>query len=155
MAVVALIERINTLIKKTQVSYDILYEAEDLREQFEKCLSSIAKENMRNSLSCIDRMVFNAGANTQLIITDNCSVVIHIAEFPIPQDLKPPIVYYREHLIRNLLGLKEFIENIDNVIREIDKKIAEIDEKNMKLRRMLEEIKDVLSPIIIGHKLKE
>jgi len=152
--VVALIERINTLIKKTQVSYDILYEAKDLLEQFEKCLSSIAKENMRNNLSYIDRMVFNAGANTKLIITSDCGVSIHIAEFPIPQDLRPPIVYYRENLIRNLLGLKEFIDNIDNVIREIDRKIAEIDGKNMKLRRMLEEIKDVLAPLIIAHELK-
>ncbi|MEM2613250.1 MAG: hypothetical protein QXO15_03365 [Nitrososphaerota archaeon] len=154
MGIEVLIERIKTLIKRTQESYDILEDAGNLREQFEKCLTGIARENMRNEYAYIDRMVFNAGANTQLIITSDCGVSIHIAEFPIPQDLRPPIVYYRENLIRNLLGLKEFIDNIDNVIREIDRKIAEIDGKNMKLRRMLEEIKDVLAPMIIAHELK-
>ncbi|MEM2181008.1 MAG: hypothetical protein QXP32_09375 [Nitrososphaeria archaeon] len=154
MKIEVLIERIEKLIKKTQESYDILYESENLLEQFEKCLSSIAKESMKDSLSCISTMVFNAGPHTRLIISEECNVYISIAEFSIPDSLKPPIVYYREELVRELLGLKEFIENIDTVVREIDNKIAEIDEKNEKLRKMLEEMKEILAPIIIGCKIR-
>jgi len=149
------VEKLRELFLKLNESKEILEEASRWHEYLNEALTAEARSTAK---VCCETMRFRAGPNTSLCICEHLGHVLVRVEvdsnITIPDELKVPIAYTNFQM-RSLFGLKEFIDNIENVVREIDMKIAEIEEKNEKLRQILERIREVFSPLVIAQKLTE
>lgn len=57
------------------------------------------------------------------------------------------------HRVEEALKFKKFLEKIDDILKGFDKKIHEFRNKNKALKKVLEEVREILSPIVVAKKL--
>jgi len=142
------LRKVEELVKVIKFSDEILKEIDEWKIKFQDIILDIIKKyNVK-----FDRIKINC--NHVTLYLDSSSVSIH-GQVDTEEAKKYALHEYWSHLddVKRALVFKYFIENIPLVVKELDKEIRKLKSKNSKLRKILEEVKEILSPIVVSSEL--
>ena len=142
------LRKVEELVKVIKFSDEILKEIGEWKSKFEGIILDIIKKYN------VDFGSIKINCNHVKLCLDSSSVGIY-GPVDAEEVKKYALHEHWSHLddVRCALVFKYFIENISLVVKELDKKIRKLKSKNSKLRKILEEIKEVLLPIVVSNEL--
>ena len=142
------LRKVEELVKVIKFSDEILKEIGEWKSKFEGIILDVIKKYNVN----FDSIKINCNHVTLYLDSSNVNIY---GQVDAEETKKYALHEYWSHLddVKRALVFKYFIENIPLVVKEIDREIRKLKSKNSKLRKILEEIKEILSPIVVSNEL--
>jgi len=144
--VLDVVENIKTLVGKLNEAWGILSEISHWENEFLKVIKSVVNESEVK----FNDIHFKVNEKITFHIS-SYNVELEYENIEIPEELKLPID--KRYAFIDTVVIKEFLENLPIVIEEIQSKIDEVDSKNKTLKKILENVKNCLAPIVIAENL--